>query len=1193
MSDIQDKSIGEDVGDKIIEDGSLVSVENSSEAPDNNEESSSIHQLSAETMRSLNEEIARTLDLTGTGTGTATGSTTTATGTTTGTSTTTTTQDETGDLSTQPKRDEVQVGKTVAGECRNILPVLVEHLRSALELTSASTKRIIADEPLAPDPLSCNRNYHYQDPTSNSSLSQTHTMDFNFFGDLLVSDIKTALVRLQETLRRVDVDALTRYSSTLESNEKLRLLQLISNLVSNLKMAKLDDVSSVQPQPQPQQLQVPAVSTANSSVSSPAKRRHRGKDRHTIGVSSEELARARRWLEERGTGVTLTSQRLSLAPQTVQLDPSPVNPESNLENKLFDSPRACDKHMKDAINQQQSLQSRTKDTEAQVNAVEPSDTKVSSDKLETDTEQVNFININNKVASNKFTAKKFKIKRANTIDIPNYLKLQAEKSQSCSPGLRRPIDIGDRLSWNPPQANVLIPSFEPKTENDRKFLALINRNNDNNNNNINNNSNSNNSYGNNSTSGFNQPFKSFNYRQTSSIADKNWKSRFSNIKTAFDKPSPPASVDGSSRRSSRDDGKNNYREHPGVLVGSLKLGRPESANAAIKDYNFGRKVGNFTHAATSPFQKINNIKNIYSEEKPTPSYYLPACASSGMLRAKLKMFDHQQETVSPVTTMHVDPLPRVQLSAAHTKVNVKPEKIIKDTGYSTDALNHCQNKIRNNGFRNLSYDKVRRHTVIYDTNGNDDNNNNNNNNNININRINNNDNDRKVQGQDVQKQSVAVQTNYPIQLNNQHVENDDHESLIGNICPRPHQQKNYQSVPITFYENENPIYEPPKPVPRDIDFLIPPIINSNYNSNRFVDDESDHSFMDDENIANQDISDDRIVTRYTSAIATVENSPLSPITPASVSPPDYQEAIPCAAIQPVLSDDVQRHNMLQQSLIRRLHYETDKVIKPIQIPSQAPIPIPIPTATVTQNKSMSQSLSFNKNPRYSMIHYDDNLSPITTEVVQNGRESVEPLIESRNTQEKINIFEEKSTRRPDPLVIRPIHIPPKINIVSPSRTMPQGLNPNNNPYVPPLPVKYSSPVDSSDEYLVNCATRPHRSIVLSKSESWHQLALSKNHLQVPPVPPHKPPRVSSCKHLDPEKNDMKKMEEKVQRYFDRSNSSLGQSKRDSGPKRRSLPRKNNLGSLARSHTMPHIYDDVTDVDKAFDSLFEETTRDRH
>ncbi|CAD6230968.1 GSCOCG00006901001-RA-CDS, partial [Cotesia congregata] len=1021
----------------------------------------------------------------------------------------------------------------------NILPVLVEHLRSALELTSASTKRSLADEPLAPDPL-----HNSQD----SSATPLSSMDFNLFGDLLVSDIKTALVRLQDTLKRVDVDALTRYSATLESNDKLRLLQLISNLVSNLKLAKLSsDEEPVAVPPVPPVPAAPAV-----------KKRFRGKDRHTIGVSSEELARARRWLEEKGTGVSLTSQRLSLAPQFTE--PGKENAKVERES----SEKMCDKHIKDKINQQQ-LQNR-KD-----NDVPASESDI-GDKLE---EPVNFLNINNKVASNKFTAKKFKIKRANTIDIPNYLKLQAEKSQSSSPGLRRPIDIGDRLSWN--QGSVLIPSFEPKTENDRKFLALINRNN--NDNNINNNfySNNVNTYNYSNGNSFNQPFKSFNYRQTSSIADKNWKSRFSNIKTAFDKPSPPASVDGSSRRSSI-----SREESKHVIVGSLRL-KPEPS---AQKNNFGTKNGTFTHAATSPFQKINNKSincnnSCNNDEKPTPSYYLPACASNGMLRAKLKMFD-QQDTLG-------DPLPRVK-SKANTKVNVKPEKIIKDT-----ALNHCQNQIRNNGFRNSSYDNVKRHSGVYDSNGNITNHLININNNV----IND---DKKVQGQDIQKQSVAVQTNYPIELND--VEN---ESLIRS-CPRQLHNPKYQSVPRTFYENENPIYVPPKPVPtsRDIDFLV----DANY-SNRFIDDESENSFLDDENIANQDISDDRIVTRYTSAIATVENSPISP---ASVSPSGFQEG----SGQPVLSDDVQRHNLLQQSLIRRLQYEPDSLIKPIQAPQVQLQPQPLiqfqpkpqpqfqpqpqnqfqpqtqfqPQIPVQFQPKLQNQL-LNQNPRYSLINYTENTSPINEEPTQNGRESIEPLIESRNTLEKINIFEEKSTRRPEPLVIRPIYVPPKINIMSPSKTTPQSPKLTINPYVPSLPVKYSTPVDSSDEYLVNCATRPHRSIVLSKSESWHQLALSKNHLQVPPpaVPTHKPPRVSSKNfHGESADRNMKKMEEKVQRYFYKSEGQKRESSSSGSGKRRSFsPRKNNL-TLARSHTMPHIYDDATDKPMSPFAKFRELDR---
>lgn len=67
-------------------------------------------------------------------------------------------------------------------------------------------------------------------------------------------------------------------------------------------------------------------------------------------------------------------------------------------------------------------------------------------------------NVNN----NKFVAKKSKIKRANTVDIPSYLKLQANSAAACDNSgcvqLRRPIQMGDKVTSNATN-NVVMPSF--------------------------------------------------------------------------------------------------------------------------------------------------------------------------------------------------------------------------------------------------------------------------------------------------------------------------------------------------------------------------------------------------------------------------------------------------------------------------------------------------------------------------------------------------------------------------------------------------------------------------------------------------------------------------------------------------------------------------------------------------------------
>ncbi|XP_011311983.1 uncharacterized protein [Fopius arisanus] len=963
------------------------------------------------------------------------------------------------------------------GECR-LLPVLVD-LRSSLETNSNTTC----------PPLPRGNDLS---PTTDGAL------DLNYFQDLCTTDLKTALSRLEETLKRVDINALTKYTSTLEPSDKFHLLQLISTLVSNLKRAKADEDDD-QSRPSP------------PSPVPPSRRPRRRVNRHTIGVSTEELASARRWLEqERGpAAVKITPKPLPDVPL-----PEPASASESLDRVPewtdMNIPRTCDKHIKDAINQKQSLQHKIKENDS-VNIPLPSLPSLPSDcepspwenplDPSPDPDRLPYPFCNGK--SNKYSVKKSKIKRANTIDIPNYLKMQAEKQKQGS-GLRRPIDISDKISWNQfcgPQSmnpSPAIPSFQPKTENDKKFLALITRNNE-------------------PRETWKSipplqpssaPFKSFNYRQINSGADKNWKSRFSNIKTAFDKPqSSPSSVSSSpassgpfaSRRNSKELGFFKHEEEtPKFEMRSFPESGERVAMASRRFSGVG-KIENilenrspqgrnpaFTHAVGSPFKKFPSSRNEGSlnVEKPVPSNYLPACASGGLLKAKVRMFDQPSPQVPQV-----------------------PQRLINNSvPQSNQRASNLGNQTRQFKHGDLLLEKINRNN--------------------------------KSQQFYEDFRTNGIQTHREVQV-------DVPQRLHDNV------NQNYQSVavqtsarstpkPVTpetevfpvqsfckpvFYESENPIYIPPgvnyhengRNHPQGEDEVLqvlPPVTLSNQH-----------------NVENEDTTPDKVITRYAAAIGTVascqapesqecqqKNRPAPLILQDDMHHILQHKPMTLAPGQPIiLQDDVQRHNQLQLSLIKRMQ----------------------------------------------------------------GAEPSEPLIEINNTQDKINIFEEKS------------HPLPKINVISPTRTMPLSL--------PGTPKSSIIPIDSSDEYLVSCSSHPNRSIVLSKSESWHQLALAKplQHLQVPP--PHKPPKSSSplsqrhSKNFETGSNpNLKRMEEKVQRYFNNSRGSSGSleyhqscGKRET---RRSFSPKKMPNSLARSHTMPHLFDD-NDVDKAFDSLFEETTKD--
>ncbi|KAH1025161.1 hypothetical protein HUJ05_009941 [Dendroctonus ponderosae] len=112
------------------------------------------------------------------------------------------------------------------------------------------------------------------------------------------------------------------------------------------------------------------------------------------------------------------------------------------------------------------------------------------------------------------TQKKLKMKRANTIDIPKPLVFYEDEDDSESEddghrrrdscqSLRGPLNVGN------PHTKKIVPAFEPKTESDKKFMAFINKHNDNNAN------------------------KGSIWSSNSSV----WGSRFGNIKNTFENKS--------------------------------------------------------------------------------------------------------------------------------------------------------------------------------------------------------------------------------------------------------------------------------------------------------------------------------------------------------------------------------------------------------------------------------------------------------------------------------------------------------------------------------------------------------------------------------------------------------------------------------------------------------------------------------
>lgn len=250
------------------------------------------------------------------------------------------------------------------------------------------------------------------------------------------------------------------------------------------------------------------------------------------------------------------------------------------------------------------------------------------------------INDDTKTA-NRFNSKKLKMKRANTIDIPkplNYYENDDESDDSILDrddttssrrsnylALRGPIRVGNNNKST-------VPTFEPKTENDKKFMAFIQKHN--------NNSQNVSSIWLNKT---NEPIKR-------ASAEHNWSRKFGNIKTIFEKEennSRPSSTTVSTAKQfwqSADDavnaGKRSYvgpkvnkqgtrqlqslfeqkqqesklpwtsTEHNNVITGTLKVEsnfKPIQNNQLIqgKNYKFIPQplpVNKFSHAPMSAFK---------------------------------------------------------------------------------------------------------------------------------------------------------------------------------------------------------------------------------------------------------------------------------------------------------------------------------------------------------------------------------------------------------------------------------------------------------------------------------------------------------------------------------------------------------------------------------------------------------------
>ncbi|KAK1133886.1 hypothetical protein K0M31_011672 [Melipona bicolor] len=1330
----------------------------------------------------------------------------------------------------------------------NSLPQLVDRLRAALERSLGGGRR--EDEPpTLPEDSGVDSEEDFRIRTSmeqalGSCKEPELKKDLKFLEDLLLSDIQTALSRLRETLEKIDVNALARHGAASDPTSKLQLLRLVSSLLSRLQM--------------PEETKVPVLPSMSLS-------RRRRLTRHTIGVSAEELAKARKWLEEERNSLPLKQVSTVAKEQAV----STVSVAERKPEEIRD------KCTKDAINQRQLLEDKNKEIrennncafrgiqqvdagdakavgelnmyQAQYRAnsyqerennegiVEDSEERSRVSKLAAILRQRAELASGEKYGhSNKFIAKKSKIKRANTIDIPSYLKLQAETLGREGAGcvsLRKPISVGDK-SFN--CANVTVPTFQPKTENDRKFLALINKNNET------------------PSVASVVPFKTFGRTMDmSSLTNENWNSKFSNIKTTFDKPTMSEEKDNRPSLKSR---ANKMFPGPTQTQGYSHSTPNYSNYSAPNPQTKMESTTGFRHAPSSPFRKIEK-SSPGSPSKVPPSYHWPknAPVPTNTLKEKARMmFDKEttQQSAKSFRANYEKPgFPRppwIEHERSENRTNntitengkidyksfckqfapfvgkassiesrkldeqrqrelvqrdrvagvvdgkisfkVGPDKrVVQTQQYPPVERRESKEfetiKGREYGENNFADTTLRGSSSVAVQTG--------------INEEHQDEGRSFRVGPRIAKDSNLVCSNAAVQTSNEldrptisvndvesekqwkplyreQLDSDQTTSEDPQRFVLDHNQ-NYHTLSI-HSEFNNPVVVTDYPVvdqtangEQDFRETVPfqgtqtyqeqlsekapvksyePETNQKYSSSPFVspvlsncnqcDEDTQEqredlqktpdwsiessTFPDDQNIQNQDISPEiGVVTRYTCAIATVASSIDSPEprseevamdsrTSSSPSPSQFSwsRSRPPTNETIASEDEIRRHNLLQQSLVRHLQNEITSLNDP---PRQSSNFRPHLTVSQAQSKSSSQSPSSfqqscgQSNTELSHQSYNQpNIVPShqqsynqsdtvpghqqqsynQSNIVSNHQQRsynqasiisghqqqtnkplghqqpINPTQNVHHSKPNFNqtIYQQQNYSRPanfdrppgfqGPSRFAKYLAPVPQKKVEPSRAHSPGPAAVNRvvalreayeqaPNSQTKPIhKERSPIpngtatiDSSDEYLVSCANKHSRSIVLSKSESWHQLALSNRYPRPSKTPtsassfsqnlasshpkPPKPRSPSSHKLRSKQfeassmADSVKKMEDKIKQYFDQP----GEHVETKDPLRhRRSPRfaPKGMVGLSRSRTMPGLTDEkltllipapqqvpllnvnTADVDKVFDDLFEEATR---
>ncbi|XP_037936525.1 uncharacterized protein LOC119670360 [Teleopsis dalmanni] len=321
----------------------------------------------------------------------------------------------------------------------------------------------------------------------------------------LIEEVTTALSRLESSLKEgkdIPVD----------SNKRNALLALVARLQTGLTSPdKLADAALAATEINGgdinfEETSSPEADAHRSNRQRFAKRRNRN-SRHTVGVSREELADARRYMEDMliiDNISNCTTPESNLAPVTPpQWFPIEKNSSTgsisnqqpqlslyrpnqfvpnNIKNSTeclgtFKNPvdlRKNTTNVRRPLSGDYSVSFQQLNTNAVINPMYTANPTTNqngssraSDNVSPDSAQ----------KSNRFASKKTLYKRANTIDIPKTKKYNADldtdsEMEDRGPGfgLKRTVQVNVKQ-----KVRSVVPPFEPKTENDHKFLAFINK----------------------------------------------------------------------------------------------------------------------------------------------------------------------------------------------------------------------------------------------------------------------------------------------------------------------------------------------------------------------------------------------------------------------------------------------------------------------------------------------------------------------------------------------------------------------------------------------------------------------------------------------------------------------------------------------------------------------------------------------